>query len=207
MSYSSWKKTQTGYDCEQSSLSQHHDGFVHRGRWLAQPAPRFDEALILGTGDASLYSNQDWTFPVMDEGAITFTVTQPMEQLRIDLNSGLTTAAGYTIVVGQPNVIYRRSFQQYTPLPARGVMNANLKHTADLWMSYEHGIIAVGHGTEFGNNVFLTATDGEAAPMMRQIWFGGWNNPDCVRTRITNVRFYRYNKPVHRDIYQTHCPA
>lgn len=207
MSFSQWKKELTGYDCEQSQLSQHQDGFTSRAKWLPVPASLFNETLLVGTGEPSLYTNADWTFPVLDEGALTWVVDNPMEQLRVDINSGTTTAAGFTMVYGNPNAVFRRSFNNFTPLPARGRQEARLPPSCQLWLSYQHGAIEMGYGKEIGQNVFLSAVDGQAAPCMRQVWFGGWANPDCRRTRISQVQFYRLNRSTRQSHYETHCPS
>lgn len=190
------------------------DGYGTQEAWEQQPAPCFDEVAFQSAGPNSMQFNADFTFAEQARGACTFVVTNPPEQLAIDLGGRLSDTFGYVVILGDAGepvgVISKMRGTRLTDvqdLRPRGWHFAQANNA--LWLIYDYGTMTVGSGCKPGEGqLLMRARDPTPFPGCDMFGFGAWKNPEHRYTTVHTIRSYRkrarqphlYQQPYHSKL-------
>ena len=213
-SYMQWKQQLNGQPLANTLFNDPFKDGYSVAPWTRVPQAMYTEAFLRGRGTTSLQSNDNWSFPENDRGAVSFRVSNSPDQLLIDLGGPNSDAFGYSVVIGRGGYsgVMRKSIQgtmlnpwnpdpDYTFHPIQNVQYDSrfyLPDTpVDLWISYNYGRIEVGTGAQPGSgHVILKAFDPQAAPGIQLVGFGVWTNSDDRASTVSHITAWKFNGSV-----------
>jgi hypothetical protein len=128
-----------------------------------------------------------WQLPVPDDGAFTFRVHRRQKQgglviglqnTAVDADNWATSGAGYAIVLDNGDIDRPKSWVGKLPyydkeMPGSRQNFGSIVMDGDqFWVAVQYGLIAVGRGSDVGQNVVLVAHDPSPVMGVKQFGFG-----------------------------------